>query len=228
MNELFRAADDEIAQSAVFTGSTGRTRRVDPTRARCGGQRWKKVVRRATGWRDDDAASACPDQQDAAIARGRVRGSRSPACRGHRQRVRRHRGGDPACRRAAIEVSLLEMRDQPGGRAYVYRQDGFTFDAGPTIVTAPFLIDELFALGGRRTEDYVRIVPCHPVLPDRLSRRPHVRLHRRRGGDHRADSPLQPRRRGGLSAFRRPLAGDLRPGVHRPGRPAVYPASGTW
>ncbi len=60
------------------------------------------------------------------------------------------------------DVSLLEMRDQPGGRAYVYRQDGFTFDAGPTILTAPFLIDELFALGGRRTEEYVNIVPCHP------------------------------------------------------------------
>jgi phytoene desaturase len=60
------------------------------------------------------------------------------------------------------QVTLLEMRDQPGGRAYVYRQDGFTFDAGPTILTAPFLIDELFALGGRRTEDYVKIVPCHP------------------------------------------------------------------
>lgn len=60
------------------------------------------------------------------------------------------------------DVSLLEMRDQPGGRAYVYRQDGFTFDAGPTIITAPFLIDELFALGGHRTDDYVKIVPCHP------------------------------------------------------------------
>ena len=60
------------------------------------------------------------------------------------------------------DVDLLEMRDQPGGRAYVYRQDGFTFDAGPTIVTAPFLIDELFALGGKRTEDYVKIVPCSP------------------------------------------------------------------
>jgi phytoene desaturase len=44
----------------------------------------------------------------------------------------------------------------------VYRQDGFTFDAGPTIITAPFLLDELFALGGRETADYVRIVPCHP------------------------------------------------------------------
>ncbi|MBV9128280.1 MAG: phytoene desaturase, partial [Verrucomicrobia bacterium] len=59
-------------------------------------------------------------------------------------------------------TTLLEMRDAPGGRAYVYRQDGFTFDAGPTIVTAPFLIDELFALGCRRTEDFVRIVPCSP------------------------------------------------------------------
>lgn len=59
-------------------------------------------------------------------------------------------------------VSLLEMRDQPGGRAYVYRQDGFTFDAGPTIITAPFLLDELFALGGKRTADYVQIVPCDP------------------------------------------------------------------
>ncbi len=60
------------------------------------------------------------------------------------------------------QVTLLEMRDQPGGRAYVYRQDGFIFDAGPTILTAPFLLDELFALGGRRTEEYVKIVPCHP------------------------------------------------------------------
>ncbi len=60
------------------------------------------------------------------------------------------------------QVSLLEMRDQPGGRASVYRQGGFTFDAGPTIVTAPFLVDELFALGGRKTADYVKIVPVTP------------------------------------------------------------------
>ena len=38
-------------------------------------------------------------------------------------------------------VTVLEKLDAPGGRAYVYRQDGFTFDAGPTIVTAPFLSD---------------------------------------------------------------------------------------
>jgi len=60
------------------------------------------------------------------------------------------------------DVTLLEMRDKPGGRAYVYEQDGFTFDAGPTIITAPFLIDELFELAGRRTADYLSIVPCKP------------------------------------------------------------------
>jgi phytoene desaturase len=60
------------------------------------------------------------------------------------------------------DVTMLEMRDKPGGRAYVYEQDGFTFDAGPTIITAPFLIDELFELAGRRTSDYLSIVPCQP------------------------------------------------------------------
>ncbi len=65
-------------------------------------------------------------------------------------------------RAKGYEVDLLEMRDKPGGRAYVYEQDGFQFDAGPTIITAPFLIDELFALADGRTEDYVHIVPCRP------------------------------------------------------------------
>jgi phytoene desaturase len=60
------------------------------------------------------------------------------------------------------QTTLLEMRDQPGGRAYVYHDKGFTYDAGPTIITAPFLIDELFALAGKKTEDYVQIVPCNP------------------------------------------------------------------
>ena len=60
------------------------------------------------------------------------------------------------------ETTLLEMRDKPGGRAYVFEDKGFTYDAGPTIITAPFLIDELFELAGRKTEDYVRIVPVTP------------------------------------------------------------------
>jgi phytoene desaturase len=67
-------------------------------------------------------------------------------------------------------TTVLEMRDKPGGRAYVFEDRGFIYDAGPTILTAPFLIDELFALAGKRTEEYVRIVPVTPfyriVFPD--------------------------------------------------------------
>ncbi len=60
------------------------------------------------------------------------------------------------------QVDLIEARDMLGGRAYVYRQDGFTFDAGPTVITAPFMIDDIFAQAGRKTADYVNIVPVDP------------------------------------------------------------------
>lgn len=60
------------------------------------------------------------------------------------------------------EVELFEARDMLGGRAYVYKQDGFTFDAGPTVITAPFLIEELFTDAGRKVEDYVKLVPVDP------------------------------------------------------------------
>ncbi len=59
-------------------------------------------------------------------------------------------------------VTIVEKLDQPGGRACVFKQDGFTFDAGPTIVTAPWLIDELFALTGKATADYVTLVSLDP------------------------------------------------------------------
>src|SRR6476661_11092685 len=59
-------------------------------------------------------------------------------------------------------VTVLEQLDAPGGRAYVYRQDGFTFDAGPTIVTAPFLFEELWQLCGKRLADDVELRPVTP------------------------------------------------------------------
>lgn len=61
-----------------------------------------------------------------------------------------------------FDVHLFEARDKLGGRAYVYQQDGFTFDGGPTVITAPFMIDELFQGAGRKASDYVRIVPVEP------------------------------------------------------------------
>jgi len=59
-------------------------------------------------------------------------------------------------------VTIFEKRDKPGGRAYVYEMDGFKFDGGPTVITAPFLFDELFELAGRKREDYVTFVPVNP------------------------------------------------------------------
>lgn len=59
-------------------------------------------------------------------------------------------------------VTVLERLDAPGGRAGVFRQDGFTFDAGPTIITAPYLIEELWACAGRRLSDDVAIRELDP------------------------------------------------------------------
>ncbi|QXM25254.1 phytoene desaturase [Elioraea tepida] len=61
-----------------------------------------------------------------------------------------------------FRVTVLERLDQPGGRASVFRENGFTFDAGPTIITAPFLLEELWALAGRRLADDVTLVPMDP------------------------------------------------------------------
>ncbi|MBN1642848.1 MAG: phytoene desaturase [Anaerolineae bacterium] len=74
-------------------------------------------------------------------------------------------GGLGAAARLAArgyQVEIYEKRDKPGGRGYVYEMDGFVFDGGPTVITAPFMFDEIFALAGRRREDYVQFVPCDP------------------------------------------------------------------
>ena len=65
-------------------------------------------------------------------------------------------------RARGYDVTLLEALDQLGGRARVFRRNGFTFDAGPTVITAPYLFDELFALVGRDARDYFDLVPVNP------------------------------------------------------------------
>ncbi len=57
-----------------------------------------------------------------------------------------------------------KKRDKPGGRAYVYHDKGFSFDAGPTVITAPDCIRELFELSGKKMEDYVELLPVTPFL----------------------------------------------------------------
>jgi phytoene desaturase len=60
------------------------------------------------------------------------------------------------------DVDVFEQRDQLGGRAYVYKLGGFTFDGGPTVITAPFMFDDLWRAAGKRREDYIQFVPCNP------------------------------------------------------------------
>ncbi len=61
-----------------------------------------------------------------------------------------------------FQVEIFEKRDKPGGRGYVYEINGFKFDGGPTVITAPFMFDDIFALAGRRREDYVEFKPLDP------------------------------------------------------------------
>jgi phytoene desaturase len=74
-------------------------------------------------------------------------------------------GGLGAAARLAAkgyDVEIFEKRDKLGGRAYVYEMDGFKFDGGPTVITAPFMFDDIFAAAGRNREDYVKFVQCDP------------------------------------------------------------------
>ena len=62
-----------------------------------------------------------------------------------------------------FETVCFEGRDKPGGRAYVYKDAGFTFDAGPTVITAPHCIEELFDVAGEAMSDYVELLPVDPM-----------------------------------------------------------------
>jgi phytoene desaturase len=63
---------------------------------------------------------------------------------------------------AGIETIIVEGRDKPGGRGYYWEKDGFTFDAGPTVITDPPCLEELWALSGRKMADDVELMPVTP------------------------------------------------------------------
>ncbi|KAA3659041.1 MAG: phytoene desaturase [Chloroflexi bacterium] len=60
------------------------------------------------------------------------------------------------------DVTLYDKRDKLGGRAYQYEMNGFKFDGGPTVITAPYIFDEIFEAAGRRREDYFELLPLNP------------------------------------------------------------------
>jgi phytoene desaturase len=73
-------------------------------------------------------------------------------------------------RAKGYDVVIIDQRQRLGGRAQQHKIDGFVFDAGPTVVTVPFLFDELFSLFDKKMEDYIHLVPVEPwyrfVYPD--------------------------------------------------------------
>jgi len=94
-------------------------------------------------------------------------------------------GGLAAAIRLALrghQVELFEKRDKLGGRAYVYEMNGFKFDGGPTVITVPWLFDELFEAAGKRREDYVEFIPCDPFY--------RIFNHEGRHFDYNGDEPF--------------------------------------
>jgi len=69
-----------------------------------------------------------------------------------------------ACRlqAAGLQVTLLEKRQRIGGRAYQLQDRGYVFDMGPSLITAPDVVDSIFRAAGRRLEDYVELIPLDP------------------------------------------------------------------
>ncbi len=60
------------------------------------------------------------------------------------------------------DTTIIEKLSDIGGRARVFNVNGFKHDAGPTVITAPFLFDELFSLFGKKRQDYLNFVPLEP------------------------------------------------------------------
>ncbi len=61
-----------------------------------------------------------------------------------------------------FSVEIFEKREQVGGRAYQLKKSGYTFDMGPSLITAPFIIESVFASAGRKMSDYIDTTPLDP------------------------------------------------------------------
>ena len=75
---------------------------------------------------------------------------------------------------AGVQVTLLEKREKLGGRAYQLEDRGYVFDMGPSLITAPHIIDSVFQAGGRRLEDYLELMPLDPYYRIFFHDRTHI------------------------------------------------------
>ncbi|MFM7592099.1 MAG: phytoene desaturase [Isosphaeraceae bacterium] len=99
-----------------------------------------------------------------------------------------------------FNTTILEMRDKPGGRAYVYEDKGFIYDAGPTIITIPQIFTELADVAGKRLEDYVKIVPCDPYYRIYFDDQTHFDY---RGGDAELEAEIARVSPGDVEGYRK-------------------------
>ena len=99
-------------------------------------------------------------------------------------------------------VTVLEKLDAPGGRAYVYKQDGFTFDAGPTIITAPYLFEDLWRVAGARMADDIDLRVMDPFYLIRFDDGTTIRCVADLDGMREEVARIEPRDAAGL----RPLS----------------------
>lgn len=63
---------------------------------------------------------------------------------------------------AGVQVTLVEARERPGGRAYQLKKAGFTFDMGPTLITAPDLLEDLWKVAGRKMQEDLQLMELSP------------------------------------------------------------------
>jgi len=80
-----------------------------------------------------------------------------------------------------FQTTLLDNRDKPGGRAYVYEIDGFKFDGGPTVITDPDCLEELFTLTKRKMDRSLFV--CVQIKPF-ITASPNMLKMRRRGNSY--------------------------------------------
>lgn len=105
-------------------------------------------------------------------------------------------------RHKGYQVTLIDKQDKLGGRAYQYERAGYVHDAGPTVITAKFLFDELFQLFGKKREDYVTFVDLYPWYRIRFADGTHFNY----GGTlEQMEAEIEKVEPGGSKAFRKYL-----------------------